>query len=83
MSRRQGDAVKIYRCNFHDTGEGVLVSWHGSKREAEKALRDLQRAARENGDGQQGPDHVKAVDLPTDKSGLLSWLNAYFNRDNE
>lgn len=70
--------MKIYRACFHDADEGTCVSWHASKREAERALRELQ-AGRET---PQGVEDVARIDLPTDRAGLLSWLNRNLNHDN-
>jgi hypothetical protein len=70
--------VKIYRTAFHDADEGTILSWHSSRREAEKALRELQAGR----DRPQGVEEVEQVILPTDRAGMLRWLNARFDRDN-
>lgn len=69
--------MKIYRCTIYDAHEGAMLSWHASRREAEQALRSEQRERDEPVVGS-----VDAIDFPTDRAGLLSWLNAHFDRDN-
>lgn len=73
--------MKIYRCDFAEGGNdrGNLVSWHPSKQEADKNLRKLQK---ERGEDADGPEGVEAVEIPTDKAGLLGWLNQHFTTDN-
>jgi hypothetical protein len=71
--------MKLYRCMKNDAGLGTLLSWHASKREADAELRRHQKARE---DSASGPEGVEAVDVPTDKAGLLLWLNANCNTDN-
>lgn len=33
--------MKLYRCKFYDIDDGLCVSWHASRREVERNLRDL------------------------------------------
>jgi hypothetical protein len=71
--------MKLYRLYWQDMNNGTLQSWHPSKRDAEKAhtkeLRESSKAA-------AGPSGIDAIDIPTDKAGLLVWLNTYFVSDN-
>ena len=71
--------MKLYRCMIYDAARGTLFSWHSSRREAEQILRREQRA---RGEEACGPEGVNAVEIPTDRAGLLAWLNAHFNSDN-
>jgi hypothetical protein len=71
--------MKIYRCDKYDVIRGRLVSWHASRREAERELRDFQR---ERGETASGPEGVEEVNLPTNKAGLLIWLNSNLDTDN-
>lgn len=71
--------MKVYRCNCADADRGTLVSWHANKAAAERALRDFQR---ERDDAPTGPEGVHPVEIPTNKAGLLAWLNANFDTDN-
>ena len=70
--------MKIYRCSFHDADEGLIFSWHSSKSEAVEALRSLRS---ERGGG-NGVEEVETLDIPTDRAGLLGWLNRTFTSDN-
>jgi hypothetical protein len=70
--------VKVYRLTFHAADEGAMLSWHSSKRDAERALRERRQ---EFGEA-QGPDDIEAIDIPTDRAGLLTWLNREVTLDN-
>lgn len=74
-----GCSVKVWRCNKYDSGLGSVLSWHGSRREAQAALSEFQR--RREGES-VGPENVALVNIPTDKPGLLRWLNRNFESDN-
>lgn len=75
--------MRLYRCDFEDADRGRLVSWHANKVEAQRTLRMLQATARENGQLTGiGIELVAPVDIPTDKAGLLGWLNRNFDTDN-
>lgn len=74
--------MRVYRCKFHDSDAGSLVSWHANKVEAQRTLRMLQITAHQNGKGGLGVESVEPVDIPTDKAGLLGWLNRNFDTDN-
>lgn len=71
--------MKIYRCTIYDRDLGTLLSWHSSRREAEQALR---REQRERGEPAVGPEGVDAVEIPTDRTGLILWLNTHFDSNN-
>lgn len=71
--------MRVYRCNCYDKDLGQLVSWHGSKREADQYLRNFQK---ERGGETVGPESVALEEIPTDKEGLLRWLNANLSTDN-
>jgi hypothetical protein len=71
--------MKIYRCTKNHKDFGNMLSWHSSKREADAELRRFQK---ERGDSPNGPEDVDVVDVPTDRAGLLAWLNAHFDCDN-
>lgn len=70
--------MKLYRHTMHDADEGTLFSWHASKADAMRAKREFEARRGESCDAGQ----VEAVDVPTDKRGLLSWLNSNCNSDN-
>lgn len=72
--------MKIYRCTYADPHEGNVVSWHPSKVLADAYLKTMQD---ENRGGETSIlDEVVAVDIPTDKKGLIAWLNRNLIRDN-
>lgn len=70
---------RIYRCNYWDADLGQLVSWHATRRDAE---RELARQVRENGPG-QGAEEVEPVDFPTRKADVIAWLNRHLSTDND
>lgn len=71
--------MKIYRCLVYDAQLGALLSWHATRQEAE---RELLKSQQERGGDAQGPEGVRLMHIPTDKAGLIGWLNAYFKTDN-
>lgn len=72
--------MKLYRVNLGDRDIGRLVEWFGNKVDAERRLRHWQR---ENGTDNGGfPESIEAVSVPTDKAGLIRWLNANLGTDN-
>jgi hypothetical protein len=71
--------MRLYRLNFYDSHRGCLVSWHPSLRAAE---REFARLKRKRQDDVSGPEGIHVVDVPTNKVGLLAWLNAHFDTDN-
>ncbi len=81
-----GGEVKIYRLSFYglnsngeSDGTGQRLLWFGSKREAQRTLASIKR---ENELSDEGPHEIRTVEIPTDKRGLLQWLNANVNSDN-
>lgn len=71
--------MKLYKCTFSDDEEGSLLSWHSSRAAAQRDLRSQQR---ERGSAANGPEGVEVEIVPTDKAGLIRWLNIKFTRDN-
>jgi hypothetical protein len=71
--------MKVIRLSYWDSDNGCCLSWHRNKSEAEKHLSHLSEDGRLNGDG---PTTIKTVEIPTDKDGLIDWLNANFDTDN-
>lgn len=73
--------MKLYRVKLSDPGAGQVIEWFGNKRDADRRLRQWQR---ENGVGHGGfPEGVEPTEVPTDKAGLVRWLNANLDRDND
>ena len=72
--------MKLYRVNLSDPGAGQVVEWFSNKRDADRRLREWQR---ENGPDNGGhPEYIQPTEVPTDKAGLLRWLNNNFDLDN-
>jgi hypothetical protein len=71
--------MKIYKCVFCDAMNGSCVSWHPNKRGADAELTALRLG---RGEGAAGPEGVSLVDVPTDKRGLIEWLNTNLTTDN-
>lgn len=71
--------MTVWRCNCYDSNLGTLVSWWSSK---QGATAKLLRFTKERGEKAAGPEGVEQVTIPTDKEGLLDWLNAHFTSDN-
>ena len=71
--------MKVWRCDMYDSGLGALISWHPSERDAR---RDLAAFRRERVGPAVGPEGVTPVEIPTDKVGLLRWLNAHLTSNN-
>lgn len=70
--------MRLYRVEFHAAHAGRLLAWEPNKRAAEARLRALRQ---EHGEP-QGPAGVEAIEFPTDKTGVLAWLNRHFDTDN-
>ena len=70
--------MKIFRINFLTADEGMVIGWARSKVEARRKRTEL---IHDFGEA-QGVDSIDEIELATDKSSLLRWLNANFTRDN-
>jgi hypothetical protein len=72
--------MRLYRITMSHADLGTLIGWAGSKREANSKLAAHQRER----EGEAcGPEGVESVEVPTDKLGLIAWLNAYLDVDND
>jgi len=74
--------MRLYKITSYEPSEGRVFVWAGTQAEAKvaaKKQKDNLTAAYGNTD--EKPE-VTEIDLPTDKAGLLAWLNTNFNRDN-
>lgn len=63
--------MKLYRIDYETAAGATLSVWCGTQAEARAREKELER---EHGRWRVGD--VEAVDVPTDKPGLLAWLNA-------
>ncbi len=81
--------MKIWKCYWQDSSEGNCQSWHPNERAARKELAQIKRgdseqhsAADFEGEASVEPCGVEAINVPTNKAGLIAWLNQNFNTDN-
>lgn len=77
--------MRIYRCEVYGwPDDGTNVSWFPNKAQADRFLRKQQKERRENTGEERafGPEGVEMVDIPTDNTGLIDWLNRNFSTDN-
>lgn len=75
--------MKLYRVTWHDRDNGRLYAWIGTQREAHATLREIwDNYEGERADALNDPPVIEPVEIPTDKAGLLSWLNNNFTSDN-
>jgi hypothetical protein len=69
--------MNLHKTTFTDhsaPGTPTFAKWHGSAADASKARTELKRADRNCN------PNSEAVDVPTDKAGLLEFLNALTDR---
>lgn len=69
--------MKLIRLSWHDKDEGTCYEWHSSKDAASKA-----RTQKRNKYHEPKLGEIESVEVPTDKTGLVAWLNRHFIRDN-
>lgn len=77
--------MNLWRVYYHDNDEGTCYEWHPTKASAEAAcrlIRTQQAEAEAAGKFQIVNAKVESVEIPTNKRGLLLWLNSQFIRDN-
>jgi hypothetical protein len=69
--------MNIWRATIHDPDQGMLQVWAGSQRE-------VRRLALKAADGDRDAiTLVELVNIPTDRRGLIAWLNLYVGTDND
>lgn len=69
--------MKVYELAHMDASEGACLSWHASKNAVAHALADIRKEH-----GRDTPFVVTPHDIPTDRDGLISWLNTHVTTDN-
>lgn len=69
--------MKLWKSYYHDPDHGIVVRWFSTRREAERHQREIAK------DEDAAPGNIEAVNVPTDKAGLLNWLNIWVTTDNE
>jgi hypothetical protein len=67
--------VKLHRANISYM-DGVMVLWGSDKRELQ------QQAASACAENEGTLLSITPCEVPTDKKGLVSWLNSHFDTDN-
>lgn len=68
--------MRVYELALQHPDEGNVISWHPSKAEAERLGRE------EFNRGGYDRMMVFGHTIPTDKRGLLRWLNTHVTKDN-
>lgn len=68
--------MKLYRAAIYDKDGGTILSWFSNRAEAERWVKTEQPTPA------HGPFGVEPVEVPTDRAGLLGWLNANMTTDN-
>lgn len=66
--------MKVWKAWTTHPHDGYLQVWASS----ERAVRTLAR----NEWSTQASLHVEQIEIPTNKAGLIEWLNSNFNTDN-
>jgi hypothetical protein len=74
--------MKVYKVYYHTADMGGQLSWHETKRDAEHALAEVIALRKAGGEGVCGPEGIEVEDIPTDKVGLIWWLNHNLSTDN-
>lgn len=72
-------SITVWRCDKRDPHLGALVSWHETRRAAERELAFHREERGQEADGWEG---VTAVAIPMTKGRLLTWLNNNLASDN-
>ena len=72
--------MRICRTRYHTWEDGCLVHWCANLEEGNSFLTDLKR--NRGDDHVQEPINVEMIEIPTDKAGLIRWLNVNVNTDN-
>lgn len=67
--------MRVYQVSFEDGDTNSTLEWFGNQRDADRSAAERRRAG-------QDPVIVRPFDVPTDKAGLLAWLNLYVTTDN-
>jgi hypothetical protein len=70
--------MNLYQVIAHHSHEGTMYEWCGTQADAARAVKKFKN------EFEVDPDSVRVVpvDFPTDKPGLLKWLNLNLIRDN-
>jgi len=62
--------MKLYRIEFDTPENGPMEMWAGTQADAKKLQKELEEQW-----GRHNVENFRATEVPTDKPGLISWLN--------
>ncbi len=71
--------MRVWKAYWDDVSLGSMQSWHPSKNDARSAFATKKRDGDHSGADSGG---YELIEIPTDKAGLINWLNRNFNTDN-
>lgn len=69
--------MKLYRIKYTDRDNGMCVAWEGTQADAKRKQRELEKEH-----GRSQVDDFEPYYVPTDKAGLLHFLNTHADREN-
>jgi hypothetical protein len=69
--------MRLYKVSYLDINAGMVTAWAGTQLDAKAVQKDM-RARRVGADEPK----IEEIDFPTDKPGLLAYINEHFVRDN-
>jgi len=69
--------MKLYRIQARHNEEGTIYTWAGTQATAKVAAKQMNDT--HHFDLEDDPT-IEVVEVPTDKKGLLRWLNVYVGR---
>jgi hypothetical protein len=69
--------MTLYKASYitHGSGTEYRVKWFGTMKDVNAFRKEFKH------DGTKGFDTNDIVDVPTNKKGLIEWLNENLNRD--
>jgi hypothetical protein len=70
--------MRLYRITIHDPDWGLVFEWHRNKADAQRRMKEL------NGErAEHMPEcDLEAMTVPTDKDGLVAFLNVHAGAGN-
>ena len=68
--------MNLYKITATHDSAGHLCAWEGTQLDAKATAKAMENAATTK-------PVITPTEVPTDKPGLLAWLNANFTSDNE
>lgn len=75
--------MRVYRIDYMSPHSTNCVVWAMNKAEAKRIVSDIRKHPEDYNDADLNYEPtISLVEVPTDKAGLVYWLNAHFNTDN-